>query len=151
MIVDLVDSGLLGGFLALTCEFIAADITVYQEFEMSKRQSARCVLYDEISIERFSAEEVRSAITLQRTHRGLGSSEAFAVVLGRRSEAVLLSDCASIRRVAKTEGLDCCGRLWIIVQLQQRAHASEETLSNALRQWRMHSEESQGTPITSSA
>ena len=117
ILIDFYRGDLLEALFALPAVFLAPDVIV-AELEEPDGQQLLAIGLQSVS---FTGEQVVEVMDLAAVHRAPSINDLFALVLARARRVLLLTGDGALRRLAKSEGIEVHGTLWLLDELVRLA------------------------------
>jgi len=89
-----------------------------------------------LEVKELSGDEVARIATLKGNNRGLSGEDLSAYILAETNEATLLTGDKLLRTLARNNGVEVHGTIWVLFELMSSRNITEEQAKNCLRKMR---------------
>lgn len=115
IIIDIEAGGLVNQMFRLEYRFGVPDVL----FDLELREQHGHLVTLGLEVLEVQSEAVRYAETLRERYRATGAMDLLALALARQECCPLLSGDKALRQVAKKEGVDVKGTIWLVGEMLQ--------------------------------
>lgn len=134
VLFDAVDGGILPDIFRLDCVFLTTDIAVREVRTISLAD----LLSLGLKVRELPGEEVLEMLEIRGKYSALSMEDISVMVLARHTGAVLLSGDGPLRTVARREGVEVHGSLWVLDRLVAGGILSPQRAAGAIEMMRQN-------------
>jgi predicted nucleic acid-binding protein len=135
VLIDLERGSLLEPIFALPYEFAVPDILYHRELE---GELGHFLVGLGLRVEEISSEGVKKALHYRSKRQMLSVSDSFALVLAKEREWLLLTSDVQLRKLARSENVECHGTLWLLDRIQEAGTLGIQSLCDGLETLARH-------------
>ena len=130
VLIDLERGSLLQAAFRLPCTFAVPDLLYRQELG---NHGGASLLALGLTVEVLDGNEVALALDYRRRRRSLSLPDGFSLALAKARAWILLTGDGGLRQLAREEGVECHGVLWLLDRMFEKAILPGDELSAALQ------------------
>ena len=135
VLIDLERCELLRSAFSLSAELVVPDLLFERELRDYGGQE---LLGLGLRVEALEAEALEQAQRYLGQQARLTLPDSFALTLAQRNHWVLLSGDAALRELARVEGVECRGVLWLVDLIEREGVAAISAIDEGLRRLASH-------------
>jgi predicted nucleic acid-binding protein len=129
VLIDLERGNLLTETFALSYQFVVPDLLYKHELAA---EGGSALIEQGLVVAELDADQVALAQTLRSQAPRISLPDAFALALAQTGAYTLLTGDQALRELARNNGVECYGVLWVLDQMNQQEVATAAALYNGL-------------------